>query len=58
MTDELKKALENAHTDEEKKAVVEKYKDEMRELSPEELEGVAGGVEQNTPIQGKARYRF
>jgi len=43
MTEELKKALESAHTEEEKKAVAEKFKDELRELSPEELEGVAGG---------------
>jgi len=43
MTDELKKALESAKTEEEKKAVAEKFGDEMKELSPEELEGVAGG---------------
>jgi len=45
MTDELKKALENAKTDEEKKAVVEKFKDEIKELSPEELSEIAGGVQ-------------
>lgn len=44
MTDELKKAIENAKTEEDKKVVVEKFKDEIRELTPEELEGVAGGV--------------
>jgi len=43
MTDELKKALESANTEEEKKAVVEKFSDEMKELSDEELAGVAGG---------------
>jgi len=44
MTDELKKALESAKTEEEKKAVVETFKDQLRELSTEELEGVAGGI--------------
>jgi len=44
MTDELKKAFENAKTDEEKKAVAEKYMDEIQELSDEELEEVAGGI--------------
>jgi len=47
MTDELKKAIENAHTDEEKKAVAEKFKDEIQALSDEELEEVAGGVPLN-----------
>jgi len=44
MTDELKKAFENANTEEEKKAVAEKFQNEMKELSDEELEEVAGGV--------------
>jgi len=43
MTDEIKKAFENAKTDEEKKAVAEKFKDEMKQLSDEELEEVTGG---------------
>jgi len=30
MTDELKKAIENAKTEEEKKAVAEKFKDELK----------------------------
>jgi len=44
MTDELKKAFENAKTEEEKKAVVEKFKDELQQLSDEELKEVAGGA--------------
>jgi len=44
MTDELKKAIDNANTEEEQKAVAEKYKDELQQLSDEELEGVAGGL--------------
>jgi len=44
MTDELKKAIESAKTDEEKKAVAEKFRDEIKQLSDEELEGIAGGV--------------
>jgi len=48
MTDELKKAIENARTEEDKKAIVEKFKDEIQQLSDEELEEVAGGV--NAPL--------
>jgi len=44
MTEELKKALENAHTEEEKKAVAEKYKLTIRELTDEELDLAAGGI--------------
>jgi len=44
MTDELKKAIENANTEEERKAVAEKFMDEIQQLSDEELEEVAGGA--------------
>lgn len=47
MTEKLKKALESAKTEEAKKAVAEKYKDEINKLSPEELEGIAGGIYRN-----------
>jgi len=40
MTDELKKALENAQTDEERKQIIEENK---QLLTDEELEEVAGG---------------
>jgi len=43
MTEELKKALENAKTEEEKKAVIVRMKEELSKLSEDELEAVTGG---------------
>jgi len=43
MTDEARRALENAVTEEDVLTVVEKFKLTMRALSDEELDEVAGG---------------
>jgi len=59
MSNELKKAIDNAKTEEQKNAVMEKYKDELKKLSDEELKGVAGGgLRDGTPEKdGKAKFR-
>lgn len=55
MTDELKKTIENAKTEEDMKGVAEEFKDEMKKLSDEELDGVAGGTKK---IVGKPRPKY
>jgi len=51
MSEELKKAIENAKTDDQKKAVIEHYKDELKQLSDDELLGIAGGMSLTEPLK-------